>query len=65
MNIARAFNKSKAPRQRATAVLVIVVFIGCITLLLLSNTRALAALKQELNLLNAKQQMKYGQSAKH
>ncbi len=49
-------------KSRGSAVLIVVVLLGCIALLLYANTKTLFLLKEELKLLNAKQQVKYGQT---
>ncbi len=65
MKITNLFAKHHAAKKRGSAVLVVVIFLGCIALLLYANSKTLAMLKEDLKLLNAKQQIKYGQSARH
>jgi hypothetical protein len=65
MRTAIVLKQGKAARERGTAVLIVIVLLGCIALLLYANTRTLATLRQELMLLNTKQLVKYGQSAQH
>ena len=55
----------KMSKSRGSAVLIVVVLLGCIALLLYANTRTLYLLKEDLKLLNMKQQVKYGQSIRH
>ena len=51
--------------QRGSAVLIVLVLLACIGILMAANTDTLAALKQELRLLDQRQLKKYGSSADH
>ena len=50
-------------KTRGSAVLIILVLLACIGVLMAANSDALAALKQELRLLDQNQMKKYGTEA--
>ena len=47
--------------ERGIAVLVILTLLACMAILMAANSEALAFLKQELNLIDQQQRLKYGQ----
>jgi hypothetical protein len=51
--------------RRGSAVLIILVLLACIGILVAANSDILAALKQELRLLDHHQMKKYGSSTGH
>jgi len=53
------------PTRRGSAVLIVLVLLACIGILMAANSDTLAALKQELRLLEQHQMKKYGSSAGH
>lgn len=62
--------KTRAPanpiaRRRGSAVLIVLVLLGCMTVFVITNTQTLRSLKQELKLLDDRQQKKYGPGADH
>ncbi len=55
---------SHVSRARGSAVLVVLVLLACIGLMLYANSQTLYHLKQEITLLDSKQQVKYGAKAR-
>jgi len=55
----------KAHRTRASAILVVLVFLACMALIVVVNTNTLHLLKQELKMIDQQQQKKYGQGPGH
>ena len=52
-------------RRRGSAVLIVLVLLACMTVFVFTNTQTLRNLKQELKLLDDRQQKKYGPGPGH
>ena len=52
-------------RRQGTSVLIILALLACMAILVTANSTALALLKQELSLIDQRQQQRHGQSPRH
>jgi hypothetical protein len=52
-------------KERGASVLIILALLACMVLMLAANSTALALLKQELKMIDQRQQQRYGQSPHH
>jgi len=51
--------------QRGSSVLIILALLACMAIIVVANSTTLALLKQELRVIDQRQQQRYGQSPRH